>query len=71
MKKDILVKTWDGKNAVCVEGRFYGWAFYKHPDGQWVTIRKASDDEIDRAKRKFEVDLKQEQLRNTENRSTT
>lgn len=24
----------------CVEGRYAGWLFAKHPDGQWVTIAK-------------------------------
>ena len=23
-----------------------GWILYKHPDGQWVTLRKATDDDI-------------------------
>ena len=23
-----------------------GWLLYKHPDGQWVTLRKATDDDI-------------------------
>ncbi len=22
-----------------------GWLLYRHPDGQWVTLRKASDDD--------------------------
>jgi hypothetical protein len=25
-----------------------GWILYKHPDGQWVTLRKATQDDIDR-----------------------
>ena len=25
-----------------------GWILYKHPDGQWVTLRKATDDDINR-----------------------
>lgn len=25
-----------------------GWIAYKHPDGQWVTLRKATDDDIAR-----------------------
>lgn len=29
--------------------RAYGWVYYKHPDGQWVTLRKATGDEIERA----------------------
>lgn len=23
-----------------------GWLLFKHPDGQWVTLRKATDDDI-------------------------
>lgn len=36
------------ERAICIdkESRFFGWVFYKHPDGQWVTLRKASDPEI-------------------------
>lgn len=22
------------------QGRFHGWLFRKHPDGQWVSVRK-------------------------------
>lgn len=29
--------------------RFYGWVFYKHPDGQWVTLRKANECELELA----------------------
>lgn len=25
-----------------------GWLLYKHPDGQWVTLRKATNDDIER-----------------------
>ena len=24
------------------------WVFYKHPDGQWVSLRKATDDDVTR-----------------------
>jgi hypothetical protein len=24
-----------------------GWLFYKHPDGQWVTLRRASDEDVE------------------------
>lgn len=24
-----------------------GWILYKHPDGQWVTLRKATDKDIE------------------------
>lgn len=27
----------------------YGWVYYKHPDGQWVTLRRGTTDEIARA----------------------
>ena len=28
------------------------WLFYKHPDGQWVTLREATDDDLDGLGRK-------------------
>jgi hypothetical protein len=31
--------------------RYYGWVFYKHPGGQWVTLRKATSDELAEAER--------------------
>lgn len=36
------------KRGVCINphNRFYGWVFKKHPDGQWVTYRKAAEPEI-------------------------
>ena len=27
----------------------HGWLYLKHPDGQWVTLRKLSDAEIEAA----------------------
>jgi len=30
----------DADQAICVGGRFDGWLMHKHPDGQWITIRK-------------------------------
>ena len=24
------------------------WLFYKHPDGQWVSLRKATDEDLDK-----------------------
>jgi hypothetical protein len=29
--------------------RAYGWVYYKHPGGQWVTLRKATPEELERA----------------------
>lgn len=31
--------------------RTYGWVFCKHPDGNWVTLRKASSEELERAEK--------------------
>lgn len=31
------------------DSRYFGWLFYRHPDGQWVTLRKLSAAEIDEA----------------------
>ena len=28
------------------EGHAKGWIVYKHPDGQWVTLRKATDADL-------------------------
>lgn len=32
------------------QNRAYGWVYYQHVDGHWVTLRKASEGEIQRAK---------------------
>ena len=32
----------------------YGWVYYKHADGQWVTLRIATSDELWRAHRTVE-----------------
>jgi hypothetical protein len=32
----------------CPRESLRGWILYKHPDGQWVTLRKATDDDIRR-----------------------
>lgn len=26
-----------------IEGTYKGWIVYRHPDGQWVTLRKATE----------------------------
>lgn len=47
----ILIESNDGKTAVCVDGgRFDGWILYKHVDGQWVSLRKATPSELDEAR---------------------
>jgi hypothetical protein len=31
----------DGEGVCCNPGgRFHGWLFRRHPDGQWVSVRK-------------------------------
>lgn len=32
----------------CERESLRGWLLYKHPDGQWVSLRKATDDDIKR-----------------------
>lgn len=34
----------DPTHAVCVGGRYDGWLVWKHPDGQWVTIRELAQE---------------------------
>ena len=28
------------------EEQYAGWLLFKHPDGQWVTLRKATEDDM-------------------------
>lgn len=46
-----VVEFGDGKHAVCMnpENQQYGWIYYKHADGHWVTLRRALPQEIERA----------------------
>lgn len=30
----------DDLHAVCIGGHWDGWKFFKHPDGQWVSLEK-------------------------------
>ncbi len=41
----------DGKHAINLEekDRAFGWIYYKHPDGQWVTLRKSEQCELNNA----------------------
>ena len=59
MNKQIetkMIEDTEGCLAVCIDkdSRFYGWLFFKHPDGQWVTKRMALPMEIERALAKLE-----------------
>jgi hypothetical protein len=31
------------------DSKWYGWLFTKHPDGQWVSLRKLGQQEMDQA----------------------
>lgn len=31
-------------HAVCVGGRWDGWLMWKHPDGNWVSVRKLAQE---------------------------
>jgi hypothetical protein len=41
-KQDMMYVYPDTKHELA------GWLLYKHPDGQWVTLRKASDADVER-----------------------
>ena len=36
----------DRQMILCDEGEWSGWLFYQHPDGEWVSLRKATDADI-------------------------
>lgn len=36
----------DADHAVCVGGRWDGWKFYRHPDGQWVSLEKLKEESL-------------------------
>jgi hypothetical protein len=47
MNEDERFVAWPGGQfAVCIAGTYNGWAMFKHPDGQWVTQRRATNEEI-------------------------
>ena len=35
-----------GEMILVSEGEYEGWLCYRHPDGQWVSLRKATEDDI-------------------------
>lgn len=39
----------DQNLAACVDGEWSGWLFYRHPDGQWVSQRKLTEEEFSQA----------------------
>ena len=56
MTASRFIPTPDGQHALCTEGRFKNWIFYKHPDGQWVSLRMAFEPEIRAALAKDEFE---------------
>lgn len=52
-----MIENNDGTLAVNLnqDSRFNGWVMYKHPDGQWVSLRLALPQEIFAAQ--FRLDL--------------
>lgn len=58
-----MIETADGKHALCTEGRFQNWIMYKHPDGQWVSLRPALPAEIAGATQKHAWDNRHEPTR--------
>jgi hypothetical protein len=52
-KEEIAIEFYDGGSSRQMKyvypdspHSFAGWLFYRHPDGQWVSLRKATDDDI-------------------------
>lgn len=39
MSESVIYVTNPGE-GVCIGGRFNGWLMRRHPDGQWVSVRK-------------------------------
>lgn len=35
-----MIAKLNENEGVCLDGRWKGWLFRKHPDGQWVSVRK-------------------------------
>lgn len=50
-----MVPTADGRYAVMVDTKngHYGWVFVKHPDGMWVSSRRASPAELSAAEHHY------------------
>lgn len=40
----MIAKT-SANEGVCLDGKWKGWLFRKHPDGQWVSVRKLDEDD--------------------------
>ncbi len=51
-----MVETKDGEYAVNLNtnSKFWGWVMWKHPDGQWVSKRRALPNEMGNAHLRLE-----------------
>lgn len=38
-----MIAKISSNEGVCLEGKWKGWLFRKHPDGQWVSVRKLDE----------------------------
>lgn len=45
-KVRVIVIDQQQRSGICVGGRLDGWLMRKHPDGQWVSIRKLDEEQI-------------------------
>jgi len=45
----LLQQNPDCAASLDCEARDHGWLYTRHPDGQWVTLRKLTPDEIEKA----------------------
>ncbi|KAA0995498.1 hypothetical protein FQ192_10695 [Pseudomonas sp. ANT_J12] len=47
-----MIETWAGKFAIMIDeaNAHYGWTFQRHPDGMWVSGRKATEAEMHAAR---------------------
>lgn len=54
-----MIVAGDGRHAVMVDPKngHYGWVFVKHPDGMWVSLRKATGAEFKAALRQNDFHL--------------
>ena len=53
----IIVQRNPGKAVDLSGGRFHGWLFYRHPDGQFVSERKLEPWEIMQAEDQRDDDV--------------
>ena len=44
MTETTRMMLFDQDCAVCVGGKWDGWIFHRHPDGEWVSVRQAAQE---------------------------